>query len=388
MSSSVTTEAYSARRLTSSLAPVFVGNGPRAQVLRATAQRAAGGNAKILVTGESGVGKDVLVRFIHAHSPRAGHAFVALNCAGIAETLLESELFGHTRGSFTGAHRDKAGKLLMAHRGTIFLDEIGEMSLRMQALLLRFLENGELQPVGSDAPSTSVDTRVIAATNRDLQRMVAEGQFREDLYYRIKVVHLHVPPLRERREDIRDLITHMLAMTGSRLAIDDHALEILRQYRWPGNIRELHNVIEQATWLDSDGTITVQDLPPALVASAMGAILPDRDRRRQVADDLFEALTNGRSGFWEHVYPLFMQRDITRDDLRGIVRRGLALTSGSYRGLLALFGMESQEYKRFLNFLAAHECAVDFRQFRATGVLPGLGRPGTGTRGSSGVGDG
>ena len=169
------------------LAPVFIGHGPRTQMLRDTARRVARGNAKILVTGESGVGKDVLARYIHAHSARAEHTLVALNCAGVAETLLESELFGHARGSFTGAHRDKVGKLQLAHRGTMFLDEVGEMSLRMQALLLRFLESGEIQPVGSDTPSTRVDVRVIAATNRDLPQAVAEGQFREDLLYRIKV---------------------------------------------------------------------------------------------------------------------------------------------------------------------------------------------------------
>ena len=175
--------------------------------LLALAERAAASDAKVLITGESGVGKDVIARHVHVHSSRAARPFVAVNCAGVTETLLESELFGHVKGSFTGAYRDKLGKLQLAHRGTLFLDEVGEMSLRMQALLLRFLENGEIQPVGSDAasqrPSTSASSRRPTATSPS---MVAAGQFREDLLYRLRVIHLHVPPLRERAEDIRPLV--------------------------------------------------------------------------------------------------------------------------------------------------------------------------------------
>lgn len=331
--------------------------------------RVAKGNAKVLITGESGVGKDVLGRFIHAHSACADRAFVALNCAGVTETLLESELFGHVKGSFTGAHRDKVGKLQLAHRGTIFLDEVGEMSLRMQALLLRFLENGEIQPVGSDAPCARVDVRVIAATNRNLPEMVAAGQFREDLLYRLKVVHLHVPPLRERPEDIRELIEQAMARSGLRLVIDDEAMAMLEHYRWPGNIRELQNVVEQLTWMGNGGTVTAPDLPAA-VSSSRGALVATPERRRQVADDLFAALTQGRQSFWEHVYPLFMLRDITRHDVREIMRLGLAATAGNYRSLLPLLGLETRDYKRLLNFLAAHQCTVDFREFRV--VSPGV----------------
>src|SRR3954471_19164524 len=188
--------------------PVIVGESPALKDLMAAAAKIATSEAKTLITGESGVGKDVFARYIHANSARAAQKYVALNCASFSETLLESELFGHVKGSFTGAYRDKIGKLQLAHRGTIFLDEIAEMSLRMQALLLRFLENGEIQPVGADTPAARVDVRVISATNRNLSEMVAAGQFREDLMYRIKVVHLHVPPLRERADDIRLLVQH------------------------------------------------------------------------------------------------------------------------------------------------------------------------------------
>ena len=162
------------------------------------AERAAASDAKVLVTGESGAGKDIVARHVHDHSTRRSAEFVAVNCAGVTETLLESELFGHVKGSFTGAYRDKIGKLRLAHNGTLFLDEVGEMSLRMQALLLRFLENGEIQAVGSDAARATVDVRVIAATNKNLADMVSSGAFREDLLYRLRVIHLHVPSLRER----------------------------------------------------------------------------------------------------------------------------------------------------------------------------------------------
>ena len=174
------------------------------------AERVASSDAKVLITGESGVGKDVIARYIHAHSARRHREYVAVNCAGVTESLLESELFGHVKGSFTGAYRDKRGKLQLAHGGTLFLDELGEMTPRMQGLLLRFLENGEIQAVGAEAATTTVNVRVIAATNRNLTEMVAAGTFREDLLYRLCVVHIHVPPLRERPEDVRTLGAHFL----------------------------------------------------------------------------------------------------------------------------------------------------------------------------------
>src|SRR5437868_4656735 len=164
--------------------------------------RVARSDAKVLITGESGVGKEIVARSIHLRGPRAANVFAPVNCAGLPETLLESELFGHVKGSFTGAYRDKPGKLESAHMGTSFLDEIGEMTLRMQGLLLRFLETGELQKVGADGSGRIVNVRVIAATNRNLRDMITQGTFREDLFYRLNVIHIVVPPLRERREDI------------------------------------------------------------------------------------------------------------------------------------------------------------------------------------------
>jgi DNA-binding NtrC family response regulator len=348
--------------------PTILGESSAIEWLRSAAARVAAGNAKVLITGESGVGKDLVARFIHARSPRSSRPFVAINCAGISETLLESELFGHVRGSFTGAHRDKVGLFQVAHRGTVFLDEVGEMSLRMQALLLRFLENGEVKQVGSDAVSAKVDVRVIAATNRSLPDLVARGQFREDLMYRIMVVHLQVPPLRDRREDIPSLVAHIVHRGGLRLELSDEAMQLLERHHWPGNVRELQNVIEQLAWLNVGSEVGAHDLPPALVQSAHGAVVPARERRKRVADQLYEALRAGTCSFWEHVYPRFINRDLTRADIIAMVRQALIETSGNYRALVQLLGMEPGDYKRFLNFLSTHSCTVDFRQFRSGGV--------------------
>jgi DNA-binding NtrC family response regulator len=343
-----------------------------AEILR-LAERAALTEAKVLITGESGVGKDVVARHIHLHSPRHANEFVPVNCAGVIETLLESELFGHVKGSFTGAYRDKIGKLRLAHRGTLFLDEVGEMSLRMQALLLRFLENGEIQSVGSDAVQAKVDVRVIAATNRNLSEMVASGAFREDLLYRLRVIHLHVPPLRERREDVRPLAMHFFARSGHLITLTDEAWDLLSRYRWPGNVRELQNVVEQMAWLSASPELPlgVDQLPPGVRSGGGQALLPARERRRQVADELYRALTEGGYSFWEHIHPLFLNRDITRHDIRELVRRGLSASRGNYRTLLQLFNIPARDYKRFLNFLSTHDCRADFREFRnANGEAP------------------
>ena len=348
-----------------SASPTIVGLSPAIQQVVALAERIAASHVKVLITGESGAGKDILARFIHSRSARAAHPLVALNCAGISETLLESELFGHVKGSFTGAYRDKAGLMEQAHRGSIFLDEIGDMSLRMQALLLRFLETGELQPVGSDAPATRVDVRVIAATNHDLAEMVDKGEFREDLLYRINVVHLHVPPLRERTEDIRPILEHTMTRCGASLAMSDEVFSLLERYPWPGNVRELQNVVERLASTVPGRTVEPGDLPPELLAPQPGRTSLRRERRHSVADDLYDGLITGGFRFWEDIRTLFTHRDITRADLRRLVSRGLSTTSGSYRGLLQLFGMEQQDYKRLLNFLAAHDCMIDYREFRS-----------------------
>src|SRR6185369_9645643 len=342
--------------------PFIVASAPMAALLEA-ADRAALSDGKVLITGESGVGKDLIARRIHSRSRRTNHPFVPVNCAGLTESLLESELFGHVKGSFTGAYRDKLGKLQTAHRGTIFLDEVGEMSLRMQAILLRFLENGEIQAVGSDTRQATVDVRVIAATNRNLAELIAAGQFREDFLYRLRVIHLEVPPLRLRRDEIPVLVNHFITRTHRRASFTAEAMEALCRYRWPGNVRELQNVVEQSMWLSRGDLVDLAQLPEIIRVPAQ-PIRPTRERRVQIADELYAAVVNGGYSFWDHIYQLFLSRDITRHDMRELVRKGLSTTRGNYRQLLKLFGMANQDYKRFLNFLAAHDCGADFRAFR------------------------
>jgi transcriptional regulator with PAS, ATPase and Fis domain len=332
------------------------------RALMASVERAAKSNAKVLITGESGTGKDLIAQCIHRGSLRADRPFVALNCAGLPENLLESELFGHVRGSFTGAYRDRPGKLQLAHRGTLLLDEVGDMSLRMQALLLRFLENGELQTVGADSLSPAADVRVVAATHRDLMQRVREGQFREDLFYRLRVIHLRTPALRDRPEDIPPLVQHFLSTRGMAATFTDAAITLLKRYHWPGNIRELQNVIEQAVWMSGTPAVDVEHVASCLEPSAATGF--QHERRRQFADDLYDALVTRGSSFWDSIYPMFLSRDLTRYDLRELIHRGLVTTSGNYRSLLRLFGMPEDDYKRFLNFLAAHDCSIDVRAYR------------------------
>jgi two-component system, NtrC family, response regulator len=327
-------------------------------------------DVKVLITGESGVGKEVVATEIFSRSPRAHRPFVMVNCAGLPETLLESELFGHVRGSFTGAYRDKPGKLELAHTGTVFLDEIGEMTLRMQGLLLRFLETGELQKVGGDGAETRVDVRVIAATNRDLRQLIAQGQFREDLLYRLNVIHLTVPPLRERAEDIPGLVEFFLGRMVTHngrahvCSVTPEAMSTLTQYSWPGNVRQLQNVLERLVVVGHSEVIELESLPPEVRAPRATAQRPFVERRRTVADDLFSRLMTDKESFWTTVYPLYIHREITRGTVRDVIRKGLEESRGNYKVLARMFNMEAGEYKRFLNFLRKHHCQLPFKQYR------------------------
>jgi two-component system response regulator AtoC len=246
----------------------IVAASPRMIELLEMLERAAEYKATVLLTGESGTGKEVLARAIHAQSPRRGEAFVAVNCGAIPEALLESELFGHAKGAFTGADRARRGLFAEADAGTIFLDEIGEMPLPLQVKLLRVLQEEEVRPLGEAKPR-QVDVRVIAATARELESEVAGGRFREDLFYRLNVLRVEVPPLRERREDIPLLVDHFLAQSRETLGkpvrgIADDALARLVAHRWPGNVRELENVIERAVILAQSDQVGVAELPANL----------------------------------------------------------------------------------------------------------------------------
>jgi Nif-specific regulatory protein len=347
----------------------MIGRSPEIVALQDEIERVARSDTKVLITGESGVGKEIVARSIHSRGPRARMPFAPVNCAGLPETLLESELFGHVKGSFTGAYRDKPGKLETAHLGTIFLDEVGEMTLRMQGLLLRFLETGELQKVGQDGGSRHVDVRVIAATNRKLREMIALGQFRDDLYYRLNVIHIVVPPLRDRRVDIPELVDHFLsrfamANRSAITSVTPEAMKALCEYSWPGNVRELENVVERLVVNAKGPVVDVDDLSPDVRAQDTVSFKPKRERRRTVAEDLYRRLTEQRESFWTSVYPLYMEREITRANVREVVRKGLEEARGNYKIVARLFNMEARDYKRFLNFLRKHDCQIPFKEYR------------------------
>ena len=250
--------------------PVEVHSNSYRQVLE-FATRVARHDSSVIITGESGSGKEVLARHIHHVSPRAAGPFLAVNCGALPETLLESELFGHKAGAFTGASQDRLGLFEESCGGTVFLDEIGDVSPAMQTKLLRVLQEREVVRIGENRPR-KVDIRVIAATNKDLKRAVQEGKFREDLYYRLGVIEIEVPPLRQRREDIVSLARYLVEKTAARLGmdrlrLDSTTLDCLGSYSWPGNVRELENALERAAVLCKDGVIRPEDLPAGMLQS-------------------------------------------------------------------------------------------------------------------------
>jgi len=255
----------------------MIGRSPAMREIIAAIRRVAAGETTVLITGETGTGKELAARAVHELSPRKNASFIAVNCAALAEGVLESELFGHVKGAFTGAIRDRVGVFEAANGGTIFLDEIGEMSMTLQQRLLRVLQEREVTKVGSPR-AVKVDVRVVAATNRDLSEMVAQGKFREDLYYRLAVFPIALAPLRERRADIPLLVEHALSILKSRRAGSERlvcsplAMRLLRNYDWPGNIRQLFGVIERAAVEAEFGRIEAQHLPAELRPATAGGL--------------------------------------------------------------------------------------------------------------------
>ena len=338
----------------------LIGASSATQAVLVDIECAAASDAKVLITGESGVGKEVVAQLIHQRSRRSNAQLIAINCAGVPDSLLASELFGHVRGSFTDAYRDKQGWLERADRGTIFMDEVGEMSLQMQAALLRFLENGEIQRVGADRRSAVVDVRVVAATNRKLLDRVAAKEFREDLFYRLNVIHIEVPPLRERPEDVAPLVDHFLRIfsTTYRVArpeVHPDAMEQLMRAPWPGNVRQLRNVLERLVVNSRRDVITVADLPREVLSMTCAAETVHPGESINLHRELFTRMVQGGESFWTAVYEPFMMRDITRADVRAIVREGLMNTRGGYKALAALFNIPA-DHRRLLSFLRKHDC--------------------------------
>jgi transcriptional regulator with PAS, ATPase and Fis domain len=260
--------------------------------------------ATVLLLGETGTGKELVAQAIHRNSARASGPFVVVNCAALPETLLESELFGHERGAFTGATHHKDGRFVLAHQGTLFLDEVGELSMPLQAKFLRVLQSREFEPLGGTR-TVKVDVRIITATNRNLEKMVREGRFREDLYYRLNVFPVVLPSLRERREDLPALAEFFLKKFSRKnrredLSLAPEVLEAFRRYPWPGNIRELENVMERAVILCQGAVITVENLPPAMQLKGEAAVsgeeheLEDLEYERKLISRTLERVSGQR----------------------------------------------------------------------------------------------
>jgi DNA-binding NtrC family response regulator len=267
----------------------IIGTSPALQSVFRLVEKVAATNTNILIQGESGTGKELIARAVHHNSPRADRPFVAVNCGAIPETLLESELFGHTKGAFTGAVTNKLGLFRSAEGGTVFLDEVGEISAAMQVRLLRALQEHEVVPLGSSV-AVSFDARIICATNRDLEREVAEGRFREDLFYRLNVIEIYLPPLRERREDIPLLARSFITRTAREQQRDEKSIEpaamsALINYSWPGNVRELQNAIERAFTLSND-SIDLDSLPPRVREAAGRTPMRDPDGLRPTLEEI------------------------------------------------------------------------------------------------------
>jgi len=280
----------------------IIAKSPRMRQVIEVIKVVAKSNATVLITGETGTGKELVAQATHSQSYRRGKPFVAVSCAALPESLLESELFGHEKGSFTGAYAQKKGKFEVANRGTLFLDEIGEMSANIQVHLLRVLEEKEFTRVGGNEP-IKVDVRVISATNRDIKQAVGKGQFREDLYYRLNVVNIELPPLRERKEDIPLLAQHFLkkfAVENNKevTGFSPEATDFLLKYDWPGNVREMENAIERAIILAQNPVIEVADLPqPELVAA--GSTPPEKNLKQVEKDHILNVLTETGGNYTE-----------------------------------------------------------------------------------------
>ena len=311
----------------------MVGGGPRMREIFQFVSKAAPTDSTVLIRGESGTGKELVARAMHRNSPRAGQRFVAINCAALTETLLESELFGHEKGAFTGAIVKKKGKLEMADRGTLFLDEVGELPPAFQSKLLRVLQEREFERVGGTQP-IRVDVRILAATNRDLESAVNAGSFRKDLYYRLNVVSLEMPPLRERREDIPMLARYFAAKHGKRVTrklsgLSPEALSRLEAYDWPGNVRELENAIERAVVLGTTELIIPEDLPEAVLdapaaAGAIGSYY--QTVREEKKHAILAALDRSGGNYTEAakllgVHPNYLHRLVRNLDLREEIQK-------------------------------------------------------------------
>jgi transcriptional regulator with GAF, ATPase, and Fis domain len=336
---------------------VIVGRHPVLQATLERVARFAEADGPVLITGETGTGKELFARAIYLLSRRKGTPFVCINCAQYQEgQIVASELFGHRKGSFTGALAEHRGVFEAGDSGIVFLDEVGELSLQTQAMLLRVLGEGELVRVG-ETHSRRVDVRVVAATSRDLKALVESGHFRPDLFYRLRGLHLKIPPVRERGDDWQ-LIAHyyleQLALARSRRkAFSTDALAVLGGYDWPGNVREVKAVVDTGFHMSDGELIEATDFAESLENAARCDEL-SRVPLIEASSSRYERMTRGEATFWEAVHRPYLNRELSRAEAREIVARGLGASRGSYKRMLALFGVDAADYLRFMDFLRHH----------------------------------
>lgn len=330
---------------------VMIGRSARLQELHHKVEKIAPFEAPVLITGESGSGKESLAQAIYLLSPRRGKPYIAVNCPQFQEgNLTVSELFGHRKGSFTGATADRRGCFELANQGVLFLDEVADLHPSAQMMLLRALAFGEFQPLGAEE-TRAANVRVVAASNRTLDELRSEQRFRDDLFFRLRYFHVHVPALRDREDDWRLLTEYFLCRLEAQYGIAKRfsaaSLRLLGGYPWPGNVRELASVITMGYAMSDGETIEPKDFasmleqPPPAQANA-GA-------------DLFRRLITGDVSFWEGVHAPFLARDLNRAQVREIIRRGLQHSGNSYRALLAAFHLPAGDYQKFMDFLRHHD---------------------------------
>jgi transcriptional regulator with GAF, ATPase, and Fis domain len=327
------------------------------------AVRFAASDLPVLITGETGTGKELVARAVHLHDARHRKTFLSVDCARYHDgSLLASELFGHRKGSVPGATADRRGLFEEADGGTLFLDEVGDLSLPAQAMLLRALSEGEVVPVGG-SQARSVDVRVLAATSRDLGEMVAAGTFRADLFYRLQLLHVHLPPLRDRGGDwelVSDFYLDRLAEHGAaRKRLSPEASRILEGHPWPGNVREVRGLVDTGFHMSAGEVIE-----PAHFGHSLERVARDGQLRKLAAAqargaDLCARMLEGEGTFWEMVHQPFLDRELNRAQVREILARGLEASGGSYKRLMVKFGMHGGDYLRFMDFLRHHRLKPD-----------------------------
>jgi two-component system, NtrC family, response regulator AtoC len=354
---------------TSDSLPLLIGHSPVFSRLREDVGRVATIDAPSLVMGESGSGRTLLSAAIHHASVRRGAPLEAVSCSEVPETLLETELFGCLKGSVVGASADRMGVLDRAHGGTVLLEDIDQMPLRVQDLLARFLESGEVKQVGTFGDHTVADVRVLATTTTSLRERVQQGLFLEELWSLIDANTLVVPPLRSRREDVPILAdyfagVHCADAGRPGVTFGPNARHRLMEFSWPGNVRQLRAVVDRLVRQARTSTIGGDELPVGIRPRRTDAQGRGRERRREIGEELFVRLVAQGESFWSCVYPLFVEREITRSDLRDLIRRGLEVARGNSETLVRLFNMPASDHRRFVSFLRKYDCQLPLESAR------------------------